>query len=68
MRNKVTSLSIILPFPYFDIDLDTYNSMLSDLVQDSVEKYGKNFRTERRNNYETKKDDFVAYIWTVSDG
>ena len=26
------------------------------------------FRTEKRNNYETKKDDLVAHIWTVSDG
>ena len=68
MRNKVTSLNINLPFPYFDIDLETYRSMLSELVQDYVETYGKDFKTERRNNYETKKDDLVAHIWTVSDG
>lgn len=68
MRNKVTSLTIILPFAYFDFDLYTYKSMLSELIQDYSETYGKEFKTERRNNRETKKDDLVAYIWTVSDG
>ncbi len=68
MRDKVTSLTINLPFPYFDIDLDTYKSMLSELVKDYAEIYGSDFVTEKRNNYETKKDDLVAHIWTVSDG
>ena len=68
MRNKVTSLNINLPFPYFDFDLETYKKMLSELVQDYAETYGMDFRTEKRNNYETKKDDLVAHIWTVSDG
>lgn len=68
MRNKVTSLKINLPFPYFNIDLETYKSMLSELVQDYAETYGKDFKTERRNNYETNKDDLVAHIWSVSDG
>lgn len=68
MRNKVTSLKINLPFPYFNIDLETYKSMLSELVQDYAETYGKDFKTERRNNFETNKDDLVAHIWTVSDG
>ena len=68
MRNKVTSLNINLPFPYFDLDLETYKKMLSELVQDYAETYGMDFRTEKRNNYETKKDDLVAHIWTVSDG
>ena len=68
MRNKVTSLNINLPFPYFDLDLETYKKMLSELVQDYAETYGMDFRTEKRNNLETKKDDLVAYIWTVSDG
>lgn len=68
MRDKVTSLTINLPFPYFDIDLDTYKSMLSELVKDYAEIYGSDFATEKRNNYETKKDDLIAHIWTVSDG
>lgn len=68
MRDKVTSLTINLPFPYFDIDLDTYKSMLSELVKDYAEIYGSDFVTEKHNNYETKKDDLVAHIWTVSDG
>lgn len=68
MRNKVTSLLINLPFPYFNIDLETYKSMLSELLKDYAETYGTDFVTEKRNNYETKKDDLVAYIWTVSDG
>ena len=42
--------------------------MLSELVQDYAETYGMDFRTEKRNNCETKKDDLVAHIWTVSDG
>ena len=68
MRNKVTSLTINLPFPYFNLDLESYKSMLSELVQDYAETYGTSFVTEKRNNYETKKDDLVAHIWTVSDG
>lgn len=68
MRNKVTSLKINLPFPYFNLDLDSYKSMLSDLIQDYTETYGVNFRTEKRNNYESNKDDLTAHIWTVSDG
>lgn len=68
MRNKVTSLTINLPFPYYDIDLETYKSMISDLVNDYSETYGTNIKTEKRNNYETKKDDLVAHIWMVSDG
>ncbi len=65
MRNKVTSLTINLPFPYFDFDLYTYKSMFSELIQDYTETYGANFRTEKRNNYESKKDGLVAHIWTV---
>lgn len=68
MRNKVTSISIILPFPYFDYDLNTYKSMLSELIQDYTETYGAIFKTEKRNNYETKRDDLVAHIWSVTDG
>ena len=68
MRNKVTSLTINLPFPYFNLDLESYKSMLSELVQDYAETYGTDFVTEKRNNYETKKDDLVAHIWKVSDG
>lgn len=68
MRNKVTSLKINLPFTYFNLDLDTYKSMLSELVQNYTDTYGKDFQTERRNNYETNKDDLVAHIWSVSDG
>lgn len=68
MKNKVTSLTITLPFPYFKIDLNTYKSLLSELVQDYAETYGNDFKTEKRNNRETKKDDLVAHIWTVSDG
>ena len=68
MRNKITSLQIILPFPYFDMDLEKYKTMLSELVNDYTEVYGTNFVTEKRNNYETNKDDLVAHIWTLSDG
>ena len=42
--------------------------MLSELVQNYTDTYGKDFQTERRNNYETNKDDLVAHIWSVSDG
>ena len=68
MKDKVTSLTINLPFPWFDIDLDTYKSMLSELVKDYTEVYGTDFVTEKRKNIETGKDDLVAHIWTVSDG
>lgn len=68
MKNKVTNIKINLPFPYFNIDLETYKTMLSDLINDYADIYGTNIVTEKRNNYETKKDDLVAHIWTVSDG
>jgi len=68
MKNKVTSLKINLPFSYFDIDLDTYKSMLSDLVNDYAEIYGTGILTEKRHNLETNKDDLTAHIWNVSDG
>ena len=68
MKNKVTSITINLPFPYFDIDLETYKTMLSDLINDYVEIYGKNIINEKRNNYETMKDDLIAHIWKLPDG
>ena len=68
MRNKVTNLTINLPFPYFNIDLETYKTMLSELVNDYAQIYGSNIVTEKRKNIETGKDDLVSHIWNVSDG
>lgn len=63
MKNKVTSLTINLPFPNFDIDLNTYKSLLAELVQDYAETYGNDIKTEK-----LKIDGLVTHIWTVSDG
>jgi len=68
MQNKVTSLRINLPFARFNYDIQTYKSLVTELLNDFCEKYGKNIVTAKRHNVETGQDDLDSYKWIVSDG